>query len=131
MGKRTAPEIIGIYLSWDINDVKDGRYQPTRYASPSVYVCGEDYFCAPLMSQKPPKDWEWDLVANYYGRDVYRSKPMEKVSAPTSSESNSNDYHFEFDRWYKECYPTDTSSSAIKKMMYKAWKAGLIVGKGV
>lgn len=73
---KTAPEIIGFHLGWDIRDVTEGRYQ--RYQSPNVYVCGSDYFCCPTATQKLPKNVSenpWDKVGTYYGRDVYRAKP--------------------------------------------------------
>ena len=73
---KTAPEIIGFHLGWDIRDVSDGRYQ--RYAAPSVYACGGDYFCCPTAGQKLPKgisDKPWEKAGTYYGRDVYRVSP--------------------------------------------------------
>lgn len=73
MMKITAPNVIGTHLGWDIHDVSDGRYQPSRYASPSVYVCGDDYYCAPSGSQKPPKDFPWKIVGTYYNRPVYEA----------------------------------------------------------
>lgn len=72
---KRANEIIGFHLGWDVNDVSDGVYQPTRYSSPRVYVCADSYFCCPSGSQKPPKGFDWKLVATYYGRDVYRADP--------------------------------------------------------
>lgn len=71
---KTAPEIIGMHIMCDIREVSAGRYQ--RYTAPSIYVCGNDYFCAPSGSQKPPaKDFNpWVEVGEYYGRKVYRSK---------------------------------------------------------
>lgn len=69
---KTAPEIIGFHLGWDIQDVKDGRYQ--RHDSPGVYVCANDYYCSPTASQKPPSGFnEWNKVGTYYGRDVYKA----------------------------------------------------------
>lgn len=76
MKRRTAPEIIGTHLGWDMREVSEGRYQ--RYSSPSVYVCGSDYYCSPTGSQKPPKgvsENEWLKVGTYYERDVYRVSP--------------------------------------------------------
>jgi hypothetical protein len=67
--RRTAPEIIGFHLGWDMRDVSEGRYQ--RYSNPAVYVCGSDYYCAPTASQKPNSDFQWDVVGEYYGRKVY------------------------------------------------------------
>lgn len=73
--RRTAPEIIGTHLGWDMREVSDGRYQ--SYSAPAVYVCGNSYFCAPTATQKPPEgvaEWGWEVVGTYYDRPVYRSK---------------------------------------------------------
>lgn len=67
--RRTAPEIIGTHLCWDMHDVSEGRYQ--RYSNPAIYVCGADYYCSPTASQKPPADYQWDVVGEYFGRKVY------------------------------------------------------------
>ncbi len=74
--RKTAPEIIGVHLGWDIRDVTEGRYQ--RYTAPSVYVCGSNYFCCPTASQKLPtgvSENEWEKAGTYYGRDVWRVEP--------------------------------------------------------
>jgi hypothetical protein len=72
---KRANEIIGFHLGWDIADVTAGIYQPSRYSSPRVYVCGNDYFCCPSGSQKLPTGFEWKRVGSYYGRDVHRAEP--------------------------------------------------------
>lgn len=69
--RKQAAEIIGFHLGWDINDVKDGVYQPSTYHSPRVYVCGEDYYCSPTAAQKLSKDFKWQEVGEHYGRKVY------------------------------------------------------------
>jgi len=74
-----ANEIIGFHLGWDIREVSDGRYQPTRYSSPGVYVCGEAYFCCPTSKQKLPKGFKWEKVGHYYDRDVYRADPARSL----------------------------------------------------
>lgn len=71
--RRTAPEIIGFHLGWDMRDVSEGRYQPSRYCNPAVYVASEDYFCAPTGKQKLPAGFAWERVGEYYGRRVFRS----------------------------------------------------------
>lgn len=71
--RKQAAEIIGFHLGWDINDVKDGVYQPSAYVSPRVYTCGNDYYCCPTAAQKPSKDFEWQEVGEHYGRKVYRA----------------------------------------------------------
>lgn len=68
-----ANEIIAFHLGWDIRDLTDGRYQPTLYQNPSVYVASDDYFCAPTEKQKLPKGFKWEAVGEHYGRKVYRS----------------------------------------------------------
>jgi hypothetical protein len=73
--RRTAPEIIGTLLGWDMADVSEGRYQSTRYNAPGVYVCGNDYYCAPSGAQKPPRGWDWKREGEVYGRAVYRAEP--------------------------------------------------------
>lgn len=35
MTRRTAPEIIGFHFGWDMRDVSETRYQPTRYTNPA------------------------------------------------------------------------------------------------
>lgn len=74
--RRTAAEIIGFHFGWDMRDVSDTRYQPTRYASPAVYVIGDDYYAAP-SNNAPPKyevGQPWTVIAEYYGRKIYESK---------------------------------------------------------
>lgn len=69
-------EIIAFHLGWNMPDVTDGVYQASRYASPRVYVCADDYYCAPTERQKLPKDdFDWKEVGEHYGRKVYRSVP--------------------------------------------------------
>lgn len=72
MARYTAPYIIGFHFGSDMRDISEGRYQPTRYTAPAVYVVGNDYYCVPSGSQHPPKgDWEWRPLAAYYGRTIY------------------------------------------------------------
>lgn len=72
--KKTAPEIIGFHLGWDMREVSANRYQSTRYAAPAVYVCGSDYYCAPAGTQAPPKGFRWKEAGEHYGRKVYLAK---------------------------------------------------------
>lgn len=69
---KQAPEIIAFHLGWDVADVSEGRYQ--RYTNPSVYVCGEAYYCAPTAKQKLPADVcdEWVEDGTQYGRKIYK-----------------------------------------------------------
>lgn len=72
-----ANEVIAFHLGWNITDVTEGKYQ--RYSSPSVYVCGNDYYCCPTEKQKLPKDFDWKKVGEHYGRAVYRAEPERVV----------------------------------------------------
>lgn len=74
--RKTAPEVIGFLLGWDMRDVSEGRYQPTRYSSPGIYVCADDYYCCPSGSQKPPKGYDWKPFGEAYGRTVYEAKAV-------------------------------------------------------
>ena len=69
---KQAPEIIAFQLGWNISDVSEGRYQ--KYSNPAVYVCGNDYYCAPTAKQKLPRDVcdKWEKIGTQYGRDIYK-----------------------------------------------------------
>ncbi len=72
--RRTAAEIIAFHFGSDIADIRDSRYQPTRYSSPAVFTVGDSYYCAPTKGQKLPGDWDWKAKAFYYGREVYEAR---------------------------------------------------------
>lgn len=74
MKRRTAPEIIGFHLGWDMREVSEGRYQ--RYANPAVYVVGDDYYAAPADNRPPRHEVgkPWQEIAEYYGRKIFRSE---------------------------------------------------------
>jgi hypothetical protein len=74
--RRTAADIIATHLWSDIADVRDDRYQPTRYASPAIYNMGQDYYAAPSDNRCPKAEvgQPWEEVGEYYGRKVFRSK---------------------------------------------------------
>lgn len=77
--RRTAPEIIGFHLGWDMRDVSECRYQPTRYTSPGIYTLGPYYYAAP-SNNKPPKNFPgpWKEVGEHYGRKVFAFHQDEK-----------------------------------------------------
>lgn len=70
----TAAEAIAEHLGWDINEMKDCRYQPTHYPV-AIYTVGNDYYCAPAIGKEPPKDFRWAHVGNHRQtqRKIYRS----------------------------------------------------------
>jgi len=74
--RRTAAEIISFHFCSDISDIRDSRYQPSRYRSPAVYVIGDDYFAAP--SNNLPPSYEvgqpWVEIGEHYGRKVFMSE---------------------------------------------------------
>lgn len=77
--RRTAPEIIATHLGWNITDVSDGIYQ---HYTPTVYVCGNDYYCCPPKSNgRLPnikghgETTPWKKVGTYFERDVYEYIP--------------------------------------------------------
>jgi hypothetical protein len=81
--RRTAAEIIAFHFGWDITDVRDCRYQPTRYTAPAIFTIGDDYYCAPTKGQKLPKGWAWTGFSHHYGRDIY--------CAPMNAEAGNRD----------------------------------------
>lgn len=74
--RRTAAEIIAFHFSSDIADIRDTRYQPTRFTSPAVYVVGNDYYAAPSSNAAPKYDVgkPWRPIATYYGRTIFVSE---------------------------------------------------------
>jgi hypothetical protein len=72
---KRANEIIAFSLGWNISDVTDGKYQ--RYSNPSVYVCGNDYYCCPTNNQKLPKGFNWVEVDNQYNRAIFKAEPKD------------------------------------------------------
>lgn len=74
--RRTAAEIIAFHFSADVQDVRETRYQSTRFSSPALYVLSDDYYAAP-SDNRPPRyvvGEPWEKIAEYYGRAVYRSR---------------------------------------------------------
>lgn len=69
--RRTAAEIIAFRLGWDIADVRDGRYHYGRTGPVAVYVCCNEYYCAPRDDQKLPAGWDWKPEGDWLGRKVY------------------------------------------------------------
>jgi len=70
-----ANEIIAYRLGQDIAEITDGRYQPSRFQNPSIYVYADEYYCAPTQKQKLPKGFKWKAEGEWYGRTVYCATP--------------------------------------------------------
>lgn len=70
--RRSAAEIIGFHLGWDMREVSECRYQPTRFANPAIYSVGDRYFAAPSNNVMPKADvGEWNYLAEHYGRKIF------------------------------------------------------------
>jgi hypothetical protein len=78
--RRSAAEIIAFHFCTDIQDIRDSRYQPSRYASPSVFTVGDDYYAAPANNRAPKHKvgGPWKAVAEHYGRAIFESA-MERI----------------------------------------------------
>jgi len=74
--RRTAAEIIAFHFGWNMPDVSECRYQPTRYHSPAIYTLFDGYYAAP-SNNKPPVNMEgiWREVGEHYGRRIYEMTP--------------------------------------------------------
>jgi len=71
--KRTDAERIGFMLGWDIADVRETRYQPSKYKIP-VYTIGNDYMCVP-RGRKLPEGFNWKPWKESYNEMIYISEP--------------------------------------------------------
>lgn len=80
MHKRlNAAEAIANVLGWDVEDVKDNRYQYGRTSKP-VFTAGDYYYCAgetPAKFYEKENRWEWVKVEHptnsKYGWTVWRA----------------------------------------------------------
>lgn len=78
--RRSAPEILAFHFGMDIADMRDYRYQPTRYSVPAIYTLdykhnGKEYsYLAAPSSGKMPKNYaslEWEQIGQEYGRPIF------------------------------------------------------------
>jgi hypothetical protein len=70
----TAAERIAFLTGQDFADMKDCRYQPTRYKV-AVYVLGNDYYCSPAGKALPDVGYPWEEIGEYKDQKVYRATP--------------------------------------------------------
>jgi hypothetical protein len=66
----TAAEVIATHISYDLAEMSEYRYQPTRYSSPAIYAVGDQYYSAP-MNDKLHAGFKWRLDGTILGRRVY------------------------------------------------------------
>jgi hypothetical protein len=69
----TAAERIAFQTGTDFAEMKECRYQPTRYATTAVYVLGNDYYCSPTRGKLPNVGYFWEPIGNCYNHTVYRA----------------------------------------------------------
>jgi hypothetical protein len=72
-----APEIIARHLGWNPREIADARYMPHKYPAPCIYVCGDDFFCAPTDRQTLPQidGLNWTLAGTGNDRVIYSATP--------------------------------------------------------
>jgi|SRR6185312_7541087 len=70
----TAAERIAFLRGYDLAEMSECRYQPTRFTSPSVYVLGSDYYCAPNGKRLPKVGYRWAQIGEAYGQPVFRAE---------------------------------------------------------
>ena len=73
--RRTAAEIIAFHKGWDYAEMRDARYQSTRYANPAIYNNGGDYYAAPSNGKMPRNyaDLTWNICGEEYGRTIFKA----------------------------------------------------------
>ena len=75
--RRTAAEVIAFDRGCDFAEMSECRYQSTRWASPAIYVCGNDYYACPSNPRQIANlrrgyaDMVWQHVSDAYGRPIY------------------------------------------------------------
>lgn len=77
--RRSQAELIAAGLGWDIGDVREAIYQPTRFRSPNVYAVGNVNYAAHATKPKhdvgkweaAPEGQQW--LAKQVGKTVWRT----------------------------------------------------------
>ena len=77
MAKQSA-EIIAFYLCQDLAEMREYRYQPTKWSTPAVYSFGDERYYAAPTSGKMPKGYcglnDWQHLATEFGRKIFMAK---------------------------------------------------------
>ena len=78
---RGQQHALATFLGWDINDLRENRYQYGRTGSLAVFVVGDSYMMALKLGSSLPKHKEygfaWCLVqSNFFGWDIYEFVPF-------------------------------------------------------
>ena len=53
--------IMASTLGMDYSELPEYRYQPTRYSSPAVYCCGNNYYAISYKKPKHKVGGEWEM----------------------------------------------------------------------
>lgn len=69
----SAAEKIADLLGADIDEVKDWQYKPGTFASPSVYIVGDDYYAASRNKPRHQVGQGWTLRKTWRGDSVWES----------------------------------------------------------
>lgn len=73
MKKHTGANVIAMEWGWDVNDLKDYRYQSTKTSVP-VYAVDNAYYCATKEGEKPAThsgiEWDWKNTGSSFGHCV-------------------------------------------------------------
>ena len=69
MTVRTDAERIAFMMGWDIAEVRECRYQSSRYKL-AVYTIGDAYYCVPRGRAKPA-GFDWQPWKESYGEMIY------------------------------------------------------------
>lgn len=68
----TAAEVIATRIGYDLAEMSDYRYQPSRYANPAIYAVDDAYYCVlTKANRKLHKGWKWGFEATVLGRDIF------------------------------------------------------------
>lgn len=73
--RRTAAERIAFLISWDLAEMSEVRYQPSKYRI-AIYTIGSSYMACPRSESELPKEgFNWKPFGESYGRMVFISEP--------------------------------------------------------
>lgn len=86
---KTAIEALASHLNYDISELKEYRYQPSRSTKP-IYSIGDDYLTCIKGKQKPAQsternadEWFWEEIkndfVNKYGFKILRRLTEDEI----------------------------------------------------
>lgn len=70
MKRTNRTEVLATYLGWDIAEVREHRYQPSRNSTAApVWAFEGEYYTVTVQGGGPPKNsdwWQWTEVTSHY-----------------------------------------------------------------